>query len=179
MDQVHNKILFIGPMGAGKTTAINTLSDQEAVSTEARNSNRELYDKANTTVAMDYGFIELEDGQPVHLYGIPGQRHFEPVWPIVAKGAIGALLLANVSQPDWQSELLYFVNAFADLSSSGRMVVALNRCQPADVQETLAWLTEQGVCLAVLEADPRNREQLLLSLEILIANLEIESQMNG
>ena len=99
--QLQNKILFIGPMGAGKTTAIQSLSEGNAATTEVRNSNRELYDKQTTTVAMDYGFIQLDENQQVHLYGIPGQKHFEPVWPVIAKGAIGAVLLVNAGHPDW------------------------------------------------------------------------------
>ena len=48
-------ILFAGPMGAGKTTAISTLSEIAVVSTEAANSERDVVDKATTTVAPDYG----------------------------------------------------------------------------------------------------------------------------
>lgn len=49
------KIVFAGPVGAGKTTAIQSLSDIEVVSTEARASDVVRQLKSTTTVAMDYG----------------------------------------------------------------------------------------------------------------------------
>ena len=52
-------ILFTGPMGAGKTTAIRSLSEIEVVSTEAGNSERHIVDMATTTVALDYGEIVI------------------------------------------------------------------------------------------------------------------------
>ena len=49
------KLVFAGPVGAGKTTAIQSLSDIEVVRTEARASDDVKKLKDNTTVAMDYG----------------------------------------------------------------------------------------------------------------------------
>ncbi|MAD47408.1 MAG: GTP-binding protein [Oceanospirillaceae bacterium] len=173
--QLHNKILFIGPMGAGKTTAIQTLSDQAAATTEVQNSNRALYDKQTTTVAMDYGSIQLDDNQQIHLYGIPGQKHFEPVWPVIAKGAIGAILLVNASHPDWQNDTLYLLQAFRAQVASGSVVVAANRTDDAQLQQLQQILTSHQYYLPVLLTDPRQRDDLVLALEILIANLEVET----
>ena len=47
------KIVFAGPVGAGKTTAIKSLSDIEVVSTDARATDDVKLMKATTTVAMD------------------------------------------------------------------------------------------------------------------------------
>ena len=57
----HYKILFTGPVGAGKTTAIRSLADELPVSTDERASDDTRYRKANTTVAMDYGVMRLAD----------------------------------------------------------------------------------------------------------------------
>ncbi|MAK90624.1 MAG: GTP-binding protein [Oleibacter sp.] len=176
--QLQNKILFIGPMGAGKTTAIQSLSEGNAATTEVRNSNRELYDKQTTTVAMDYGFIQLDENQQVHLYGIPGQKHFAPVWPVIAKGAIGAVLLVNAGHPDWQKDTLYLLQAFRDLVENGSVVVAANRIDDSQMQQLSALLAEHECFLPVLPTDPRNRDDLVLALEILIANLEVETYIN-
>ena len=69
---VEHIILFAGPMGAGKTTAIQSLSDTPVIATEAANSDRETADKATTTVALDYGEIIVSDEEKIRLYGIPG-----------------------------------------------------------------------------------------------------------
>ena len=78
-------ILFAGPMGAGKTTAIRTLSDIEVVSTEAANSERNVVDKPTTTVALDYGEITLGDEEKIRLYGVPGQERFDGIDALITQ----------------------------------------------------------------------------------------------
>jgi len=62
-----NKILFAGPVGAGKTTAIASLSDIPPVTTDATASDMTLDRKGHTTVALDYGVLMLDDETKVHL----------------------------------------------------------------------------------------------------------------
>ncbi len=49
-----NKLVFVGGMGAGKTTAVRSISDVESVSIEMPLSQDAYGDKAYTTVALDY-----------------------------------------------------------------------------------------------------------------------------
>lgn len=67
------KLVFAGPVGAGKTTAIQSLSDIEVVRTEANASDDVKTLKKTTTVAMDYGLMKLASGDQVRLYGTPGR----------------------------------------------------------------------------------------------------------
>ncbi len=53
------KIVFSGPMGAGKTQAISSLSDIPVVSTEVKNTDLGTNAKLLTTVGMDYGELTL------------------------------------------------------------------------------------------------------------------------
>ncbi|MDO6683040.1 MULTISPECIES: ATP/GTP-binding protein [unclassified Oceanobacter] len=170
----ENKIIFIGPMGAGKSTAISTISDEAPVATEARNSNTAQVNKATTTVAMDYGRILLDNNDSVHLYGIPGQQHFSFIWPIVAKGALGAILLLDCSQSNWKQQLLVFLQAFESMAHSGRIAIALNRSLFTDTEECFDILSEENIFAPVFNADPRNRDDVLLLLQALIANAESE-----
>jgi signal recognition particle receptor subunit beta len=80
------KVVFIGPMGSGKSTAIQTISEIEPVKTEARNTERFKVDKPTTTVGMDYGEINLGEHGKVALYGVPGQQRFDFMWPKSQKG---------------------------------------------------------------------------------------------
>ena len=57
----ENKIIFTGPVGVGKTTAISALSDEPPVQTDASASDMTLVRKGYTTVAMDYGVIHLDE----------------------------------------------------------------------------------------------------------------------
>ena len=73
---MSHKILFVGPMGAGKTTAIAAVSDIPPITTEALNTDQVQCAKPTTTVAMDYGEIRLSNDEVTVLYGIPGQKRF-------------------------------------------------------------------------------------------------------
>lgn len=173
----EKKLIFIGPMGAGKTTAINTISDDAPISTEAKNSHRGIVDKATTTVAMDYGRINLSDGDDVHLYGIPGQVHFNFVWPVVARGALGAILLIDCSQKNWLDSLDLFLENFDTLLARGSIVIALNRADNKNIQDCFTFLKSRKTVLPVFKSDPRSRTDMLLLLEAIIANAEVEDYL--
>ena len=113
-------ILFTGPMGAGKTTAIQSLSEIEVVRTEANNSERHIVDKPTTTVALDYGEILVGAQEKVRLYGIPGQKRFNFMWTILKKRAKGMVLLVNTDAPDPIGELLFFLKEFREALRQGR-----------------------------------------------------------
>ena len=91
----ENKIIFTGPVGVGKTTAIAAISDEALVQTDASASDMTLDRKRNTTVAMDYGAISLDEDTKVHLYGTPGQERFNFMWEILSQGSMGLVLLLD------------------------------------------------------------------------------------
>src|SRR5690606_13779763 len=97
------KLVFVGEMGAGKTTAIRSISDMEPISTEMPISDEDALQvaqgKTHTTVALDYSSIELGDGELLHVYGVPGQAYLDFMWPIVAEGAIGIVVLVSTLNP--------------------------------------------------------------------------------
>ncbi len=90
------KLVVSGPVGAGKTTFVQTLSETAVIATEAEAS--EDIGKANTTVAFDYGTLVL-DGQELHLYGTPGQDRFSFMWEVLCEGALGLTLLVAGTRP--------------------------------------------------------------------------------
>ena len=90
---MENKIIFAGPVGSGKTTSISSVSDILVVGTEAKATDEVAQRKDNTTVAMDYGVLNLENGSKVHLYGTPGQDRFNFMWEILSENAMGFVIL--------------------------------------------------------------------------------------
>lgn len=90
------KIVIAGPVGAGKTTFVRTLSETPVVSTDELAT--EPIRKQSTTVALDFGTI-LFDHQPVHLFGTPGQERFHFMWEILCQGATGLVLLVAGNRP--------------------------------------------------------------------------------
>jgi uncharacterized protein len=91
----QHKIIFAGPVGAGKTTAIGSISDVPIVTTDEAASDMTADRKPNTTVAMDYGLMKLDGADRVHLYGTPGQERFDFMWDILTEGGLGLVLLLD------------------------------------------------------------------------------------
>lgn len=93
MSSESAKLVFAGPVGAGKTTSIRSLSDTAPVSTEMPMTDGAMGEKTTTTVALDFSMVLLDDGTPLHIYGLPGQDHFSHMRPIVLEGAIGVVVV--------------------------------------------------------------------------------------
>jgi signal recognition particle receptor subunit beta len=103
-------ILFAGPVGAGKTQAVCTISDIDVVDTEAAALDDTLLRKDNTTVAMDMGVMHLDGGDKVRLYGAPGQARFDFMWDILLEQACGLVLLIDHSRPDPIKDLSFYID---------------------------------------------------------------------
>ncbi len=93
------KIVVTGPVGAGKTTFIRTISEIEVVDTDRRATDETASLKSGTTVAMDFGRITLGDDMWVQIYGTPGQSRFDFMWDLLIKGAHGYILLVPAHMP--------------------------------------------------------------------------------
>ena len=119
------KLVFAGPVGAGKTTAIQSLSDIEVVRTEANASDDVKTLKKTTTVAMDYGLMKLASGDQVRLYGTPGQKRFDFMWDILTENALGLVLMLRGNSPDPVADLRTYVTEFRDFIDRTSVVVGI------------------------------------------------------
>jgi signal recognition particle receptor subunit beta len=170
---MENKIIFAGPVGAGKTTAISAISDIVVVGTEARASDEVQQRKNTTTVAMDYGVLNLEGGEKVHLYGTPGQERFSFMWEILSEGAMGFVILLDSARPDPLADLDLYLNAFRRLIArcGETVVIGVTRTElnpQVDLLDRLnAHVAAMKLIVPVFEVDGRKREdvkQMLLAL---------------
>ena len=173
-------ILFTGPMGAGKTTAIKSLSEIDVVSTEANNSERDIVDKATTTVALDYGEILIGAQEKVRLYGIPGQKRFSFMWTILKKRAKGMVLLVNSDAPDPIGEMIFFLDEFRELYDRGGVVIGVTRSDVksgpsvSDFSDALE-RTNPDLVIPVFTVDPREHDQMQNLLLALVVNIEMRA----
>jgi signal recognition particle receptor subunit beta len=175
------KLLFAGPMGAGKTTAIRAISDVAPVNTEAENLDRARHGKAETTVGLDYGETLLEGGEKLRLYGLPGQDRFDFMWKILSRGALGVVLLADNGQAEGAAQLDPYLDAFGELAHSGSMVIGVGRLAAGNsrVADYAAALRRRGLRLPVFAVDVRRREDVLLLLEALLQQIEAWELVNS
>ncbi len=93
------RIVATGPVGAGKTTLIKTISEIEVVSTDRTATDDAALLKPNTTVAMDFGRITFGPNMAVHIYGTPGQERFSFMWDILVHRAHALMLLVPLHRP--------------------------------------------------------------------------------
>lgn len=166
----QHKIIFSGPVGAGKTTAIATISDIPPVKTEKVATDETRQVKPNTTVAMDYGVIYLGD-ERVHLYGTPGQERFDFMWDILSQGAIGLVLLISNVRPDPFADLRLFLDSFKPFASEMRMVIGLtqvDRHPTPSIEDYQQELLKIGLKVPVFEIDARSRPDVSLLIQALL-----------
>lgn len=172
----HNKIIFSGTVGAGKSTAIAALSDIPPVATEAVATDETSQLKKTTTVAMDYGVLNLPDGEKVMLYGTPGQERFNFMWEILSEGGIGLVLLINNANPDPLADLQGYLTAFKDFISKTAVTVGvthMDRAEAPGLDAYRAHLASLGhpTPPAVFRVDARSRDDVAMLVKALLYTL--------
>ncbi len=170
------KILITGPMGAGKTTALAAVSSVTPIKTEATNSDLAQHSKTHTTVALDYGEVELAGGERLRLYGTPGQRRFNVMWQILAKGALGVVILIDMTRPDPIADLKDYYADFQSVIRESSCVIGVGRGSENSALSTAdiaAACESLGSILPVFAVDVRQRNDVLLLLEALFSQIEM------
>lgn len=170
-----HKIVFTGTPGAGKTTAIAALSDTPPIVTDVVNTDTSLA-KQNTTVGLDYGQVNLGDGQVVRLFGTPGQLRFEFMWRIVAQDALGLVILVDNSRDDPLDDLKTYIDAYRDMLPTMNCVVGIGRSEEhpsPSVDDYCDWLARQDLLLPVLPVDVRHHDDVLMLVDTVLSLAEI------
>ncbi|MGD2166274.1 MAG: ATP/GTP-binding protein, partial [Anaerolineae bacterium] len=89
------KIVVTGPFSSGKTQFIKTISEIDVVATERRITAAAERIKLETTVAMDFGRITVDEDLVLYLFGTPGQRRFDFMWEVLSEGMLGFIVLLD------------------------------------------------------------------------------------
>lgn len=165
------KIVFTGPTGVGKTTAIASISEIDPVTTEM--AAVEDIGKATTTAALDYGELTLDQGDKLKLYGTPGQPRFRFMWQILGHNALAVVFMINGEADDVAADLQCYLEGFAEAAANGVGIVAVNRVLPGqDLEPVYQVLEAAGLCLPVVMMDPRERKDVLKMMDALLTLME-------
>lgn len=169
------KIVVAGGFGAGKTTLVTSVSEIEPLSTEAVMTEASVGvdntdatpEKRSTTVAMDFGRITLESDLVLFLFGTPGQGRYWFMWDDLARGAVGAVVVADTRRlADSFPVLDYFEG------SGLPFVVAVNQFEGAPVYSPKAVRDALDLSdrIPVLLCDVRDRSSALEVLTAVVAH---------
>lgn len=169
------KIIFTGPVGAGKTTAIHSISDVPPIKTDASASDMTKARKASTTVAMDYGIINLEDGEKIHLYGTPGQERFDFMWDILVTGGIGLILLLDNTRADPFKDMRFFLDTFKKFIAETNVAIGITQLDISNkptIADYHAQLQFSDLKSPIFAVDARVKNDVSLLVQSLLYSLD-------
>jgi hypothetical protein len=174
------KIVVTGPFSSGKTEFIQAISEIDVVSTERQISRSAERIKSQTTVAMDFGRITIDEDLVLYLFGTPGQRRFDFMWEILSEGMLGFIVLVDSTRPETFREARRILDTFRSYSPVPYIVGANKQDMedawpPEDLKIVLKIEPEVKVvpCVAI---DKESVKQVLLELLYFVLDLMGEEE---
>ncbi|WP_353571997.1 ATP/GTP-binding protein [Candidatus Albibeggiatoa sp. nov. BB20] len=189
----EHKIVFTGSLGAGKTTAIASISEIPVINTDIQTSDftkpvihqiekqlpaSSAIKHSITTVAMDYGEVNLESGKKLRLYGTPGQQRFDYMWKVLIQGAQGLVIFVDNAGTDPVGDLARYTDIFREYILNTKTVIAVTRMDLAprpSMQVYQNYLHQLGIQLPVFAVDARSRESVANMVRHLVEMINGES----
>ena len=129
------KMVVTGPFNSGKTEFIQSISEIDVVSTERKITDVTSRVKKETTVAMDFGRITVDEELVLYLFGTPGQRRFDFMWEILSEGMLGFVVLVDSARSETFREAKSILETFRAYAPTP-YVVAANKQDLPDAWET-------------------------------------------
>ena len=172
---MNEKLMFSGPVGAGKTAAIRSISDIPVIAAETAAADASTARRPSTAATMDYGAVELDDGGKVHLYGLPGQDRFRYIWDSAVPGGTGLIFLFDNAREDPLADLGHYLGALKTLIAGIPVAIGVTRTDIAPKPRLPAYRTkidEQGISAPVFEVDARKRADVKTLLLALLATVD-------
>lgn len=126
------KMVITGPFSAGKTEFIKTISEIDVVSTERKITDETRRIKSETTVAMDFGRITVDEDLVLYLFGTPGQKRFDFMWEILSEGMLGFIVLVDSVRPETFREARRILDVFSGYGATTPYIVAANKQDLSD-----------------------------------------------
>ena len=166
------KLIITGSMGAGKTTVVSTISDIPPIRTDVPvSADKVRGDKTTTTVALDYGSLTLDKERRLLIFGTPGQRRYDFMCKILARGALGVVILIDHACKDPVDDLRYYLNLFKDTIEDSTAVIGVTHTDEkpdAPLQPYYDLLEEREMPLPVFSIDARRHDHIIMMLEALL-----------
>jgi uncharacterized protein len=170
----EHKIIFTGSLGAGKTTAIASISDIPVTSTYVRTldfARIHASDVVNrNSVVMDYGELNLANGKKLRFYATPGQQRFDYMWKTLIQSAEGLVIFINNAGTDPIGDLARYTDIFREYILNIKTIIAITHTDIVprpNVQIYQNYLYQLGTKLPVCAVDARSGKDVAAMLQLL------------
>ena len=174
------KIVVTGPFNAGKTQFIRSISEIDVVNTERKITSKAEQVKAQTTVAMDFGRITVDDDLILYLFGTPGQRRFDFMWEILSEGMLGFIVTVDSTRPETFREARSILETFRAYAPTPYVVAANKQDLPdAWELEDIRLALRLGPKVKLLPCVATNKETVKAVLLELLYSILAEMEAGG
>src|SRR5690625_5677199 len=123
---------------------------------------------------MDYGLMKLPNGDQVRLYGTPGQKRFDFMWDILARDALGLVLMLKANAPNPVDDLRLYASEFRQLIDETSLVVGMTHTDRGGMQarqKVARALGEMALPPTVMDTDARNRQHIAAHIQALVYSI--------
>jgi signal recognition particle receptor subunit beta len=171
----NHKVIFSGPTGSGKTTAIAAISDiapffTDEVATDTRPERSTI-----PGAALDYGTLKLDGGECLHLYGTPGLARFDFDWDSLAEDGLGLVIFIDNQRPDPIADLHFYLSVLAGFITRNAVAIGITRGtheNSPSIEDYHRVLLEQRLNIPVFEVDARKSGDVTMLLQALLYSLD-------
>jgi hypothetical protein len=176
------KMVVTGPFSAGKTEFIQSVSEIDVVKTERKISSDAERVKNETTVAMDFGRITVDDDLVLYLFGTPGQRRFDFMWEILSEGMLGFIVLVDSVRPETFREAKHILEIFKSYATTPYVIAANKQdlpdaWSPEDIKIALKVEKDTKVLSCVARDKETVKTVLLELLYSILEKMQAEEDM--
>jgi signal recognition particle receptor subunit beta len=149
-------ILIVGPTGAGKATAITTIADEPAVSTQA----------------LHCGRVELSAGRRIGLCAL--QANTESSYDLRSR-ALGIIVLVDGRAADARASAAHYVDQYRTHAGNHTLVVGVTQTGALSgrgLSVPTARLLQMRSSIPVLEVDVHDKLQMSILLRLVLDRAE-------
>ena len=166
----QSKIIFSGPAGVGKSTAVSVLSDIPTITTEVLSADPPSMSADVTRALMDYGEIKINQGQTLKLYTVPGSSTFRFMWEVLASGAMGLVIMINNASPNPLDDLRLYLRGFNQYIANNNAVLGITRLAQGSltIDDYFAYLEKHGIKMPIIEMEDSDKRQLCIAIGTLL-----------
>ncbi|WP_428719103.1 GTP-binding protein [Undibacterium curvum] len=173
MTDNSTRIALVGCMGIGKTTAIRAVCGTAVTDCDVPNLDTAQHQKETTTVGVEFGEVDLGDGDKLQLYGCPGQERFNFVRSWILSLSHGVFVMVDVNDRNALEQAASLLTEISDQHT--HCVAAILSSRPTTSTQFASFATKleqrQGYVTPILQADVRNRHEILEALQVLASML--------